>query len=40
MDPEKQKALEDAGWRFGDASDFLEAISEDHSLDKLDGDPE
>jgi ribosome-binding protein aMBF1 (putative translation factor) len=23
MEAEKQKALEDAGWRFGDATDFL-----------------
>jgi DNA-binding XRE family transcriptional regulator len=23
MDADKQKALEDAGWRFGDAADFL-----------------
>jgi transcriptional regulator with XRE-family HTH domain len=23
MDPEKRKALEESGWRFGDAADFL-----------------
>jgi hypothetical protein len=29
MDSEKRKALEEAGWRFGDATDFLEMTDEE-----------
>lgn len=29
MDASKQKALEAAGWKFGDAEDFLEMSSEE-----------
>lgn len=32
--PEKQKALENAGWKFGDAADFLEMSDEERK--KLD----
>lgn len=29
MDPEKRKALEESGWMFGDAEDFLEFVPEE-----------
>jgi predicted XRE-type DNA-binding protein len=32
MDSEKQKALEAAGWRFGDAADFLGMTEEERQL--------
>ena len=32
MDPEKQKALEAAGWLFGDAADFLAMTDEERQL--------
>jgi transcriptional regulator with XRE-family HTH domain len=32
MDAEKRKALEAAGWRFGDAADFLEMTDEERQL--------
>ena len=32
MDSEKRKALEAAGWRFGDAADFLEMTNEERQL--------
>jgi transcriptional regulator with XRE-family HTH domain len=32
MDSEKRKALEAAGWRFGDAADFLEMGDEERQL--------
>src|SRR5271154_6428907 len=32
MDARKQKALEAAGWRFGDAADFLEMTDEERQL--------
>jgi len=32
MDASKQKALEAAGWKFGDAEDFLEMSSEERQL--------
>jgi transcriptional regulator with XRE-family HTH domain len=32
MEPEKVKALEEAGWRFGDAEDFLEMPDEERQL--------
>jgi hypothetical protein len=32
MDPEKRKALEAAGWRFGDAADFLGMSDEERQL--------
>jgi ribosome-binding protein aMBF1 (putative translation factor) len=32
MNPEKQKALEAAGWRFGDAADLLEMTDEERQL--------
>ncbi len=32
MEPEKQKALEAAGWRFGDAADFLGMNDEERQL--------
>ena len=32
MDPKKKKALEAAGWRFGDAADFLEMTDEERQL--------
>jgi hypothetical protein len=35
MDQRKQRALEDAGWRFGDAADFLEMTAEErHFLER------
>ncbi|MEX1042583.1 MAG: hypothetical protein WDZ51_18260 [Pirellulaceae bacterium] len=34
MEPSKQKALEQAGWRIGDAADFLEmSLEERQRLD-------
>src|SRR5438105_12903762 len=32
MNPEKRKALEAAGWRFGDAADFLGMTDEERQL--------
>jgi transcriptional regulator with XRE-family HTH domain len=32
MDPAKRKALEAAGWRFGDAADFLGMTDEERQL--------
>ena len=32
MDATKRKALEAAGWKFGDAADFLEMSDEEHQL--------
>lgn len=32
MLPEKRKALEAAGWRFGDAADFLAMTEEDRQM--------
>ena len=32
MDSEKRKVLEAAGWRFGDAADFLELTDEERQL--------
>lgn len=32
MNPRKRKALEAAGWRFGDAADFLEMTPEERQL--------
>lgn len=32
MDAAKRKALEEAGWRFGDAADFLEMSSDERQL--------
>ena len=32
MDSEKQKALEAAGWRFGDAADFLGMTDEERQM--------
>jgi transcriptional regulator with XRE-family HTH domain len=32
MDSEKRKALETAGWQFGDAADFLEMTDEERQL--------
>lgn len=32
MDAEKRKALEAAGWRFGDAADFLKMSAEERQL--------
>ena len=32
MDPKKRKALEAAGWRFGDAADFLRMSDEERQL--------
>jgi transcriptional regulator with XRE-family HTH domain len=32
MDSRKQKALEAAGWRFGDAADFLEMTEDERQL--------
>ena len=32
MEPEKRKALEAAGWRFGDAADFLALTDEERQL--------
>jgi len=32
MDSEKRKALEAAGWRFGDAADFLGMTDEERQL--------
>jgi transcriptional regulator with XRE-family HTH domain len=32
MDAEKRKALESAGWRFGDGADFLEMTDEERQL--------
>ena len=32
MRPEKQKALEKAGWRFGDAADFLLMTDEERQM--------
>ena len=32
MDQRKQKALEAAGWRFGDAADFLEMTAEERQF--------
>ncbi len=32
MDAAKKKALETAGWRFGDAADFLEMTDEERQL--------
>lgn len=29
MDADKQKALEDSGWKVGDAADFLEMTEEE-----------
>src|SRR6266436_4539654 len=35
MDAEKRKALEAAGWRFGDAADFLEMTDEERQMRDL-----
>jgi DNA-binding XRE family transcriptional regulator len=35
MDKEKRKALEAAGWRFGDAADFLNLTEEERQLVEL-----
>jgi hypothetical protein len=32
MDPKKRQALEAAGWRFGDAADFLGMTDEERQL--------
>ena len=32
MDSQKRKALEAAGWRFGDAADFLEMTDEERQM--------
>ena len=32
MDAEKRKALEEAGWRFGDAADFLAMSDEERQM--------